>query len=161
MQIIEESMEQEEQVQEDFNIIEVLPGQIGALWQVLKAGIVAAQPVGVLLDEENLGNILQALLAGRMQAFVITKDKNIVGSLTTNLLIDTLSGTRNLFIYSLYTAVPSQDSEIWALGLEVLRKKAKELDCFKIMSYTSNERIIQMVDRIGGSTTMRVVELEV
>ena len=118
-------------------------------------------------SEEMLSNMLQALLAGRLECwFLCSKESKesfgkIIGVFTTTITGDTIAGVRNLLIYTMSGTNSYIPDCVWKREFETLAKYARSKGCRAIRIMTVNDRIIDVVEKLGGEVVMNVVDLEV
>jgi hypothetical protein len=80
--------------------------------------------------------------------------------LITTISQDKVSGTKSLLIYCLY-AFGKTYKETWVEGFETIKRFAKGEGCHRIVGYTAEPKIREIVDKLGGSTKYTFVSLEV
>lgn len=78
----------------------------------------------------------------------------------TQVTEDAVSGLCFMNIYSLYAFEPISP-KLWKSAWERFRKYAKTLGVNRVLALTDNPAVVRMVDRLGGSTRQRSVQLEV
>ena len=93
-------------------------------------------------------------------AFGLWLNHKLYAVCTVTVSEDTLSGNRNLYVYSLGSFTPVELAG-WKIAFDTLREYARELGCYRIVTKTNNPRMIQITKHLGGKTDMVAVELEV
>lgn len=117
-------------------------------------------PLASYADPEIMNNVLSNILNGELQCWVLYRGEETVGVGTFEVLFDVPTGIKSLLIYSLYTYVPFS-YDLWSLLLVRLRKHAKELGCRRIVGYTNVDRVVDLVNVLGGRSDFRFIWLEV
>ena len=145
-------------------LIRMLPDQAAHYWPILSKGFARSLPPGTFPSEMLLNNLLASVLKKNYDCWILKgdrgdKNKLIAGALTT-VLIDHLTGSRPLLIYSLYAKTMLSDKE-WKEAFELLSKVAAKNKCQRITAYSMNPSILSIVESLGGKSEMRLVELEV
>lgn len=142
-------------------LVKLLPEQIADWWDVLCPALeMSLPPVAAWGDPGRTNNIFSALQRGEMQCWQSysladgngTKAAKIHGFAFTAPIYDSCSGTRNLLIYaacSVDASRPFLDAK-WIEGIEVLRRYAKAKGFHQIVGYTDQDRVKQIVRRLGG-----------
>lgn len=127
------------------------PNQVTVYWEEIKSGIIASLPPTGLPSNEGMAIILNRILKGDVQVWVVADDRSeaVRAAAVTTILEDGATETRNLLIYSLYgySLVPQ---ELWVEGLEGLKKFAKAKGCYKIVAYTKVPRVVEIARSLGA-----------
>jgi hypothetical protein len=109
-------------------------------------------------EQEKL-NLMQAIATGKLQCWGIFRGKEIIAFATT-LITTELWGERNLLIYSL-TGFDNITLPIWHKMLSSVVELAKKENLGKIVAYSDNARVIQIITSYGGKDVIHLLELEV
>jgi hypothetical protein len=130
-------------------MIQLSPDKIGEQWAIIQPAIEAVfESSGIPMTNAETNNILQGMIAGRIQCFV-----NVVGEVIKSIMVTYFTfdprGTKSLLIYSLYGYVPTTDSE-WKDVYDYMKKWAVSNGCVNITAYTQNNRILDIVKKLGG-----------
>ena len=151
-----------EQVLGPYRLLKATPDQICQHWLFIRDSLMMQMPIGVKPSELVLANIQQALLAGRLHCwFLLNVDNNsVLGVCTTTVTEDTISGVRNLLIYSVLAMDPIP-TKVWAYCYKVMQVFAKGAGCQHVIACTRNKRVLRLVKMLGGSEDNRFIELEV
>ena len=139
--------------------------QILENWSDICDSIKASGPPLSDLDDGQLDEILHRMSTDNMQCWVLcTMEEDLsttVYAIATTTIWRELAGSNvNLLIYSLYGYRPVTN-ELWKDGLDTLRRFARSMGCKEIVAFTSVQRVISIVENLGGSTNTRLVRLEV
>lgn len=132
-------------------LVRLTPDQIGDYWPMIEQSIVAALPPIVSEQAGAVKNILVSLLSGIMDCWVSfdTETKTILGTVTTVIASDPISGTRDLLIYTVHGFGSLQERH-WQEGFVTIRKWARANNCSRITAYTDNPEIVTLSERFGG-----------
>ncbi len=146
-------------------LVKLLPSQVGYYWDVIAPGIEKGLPPTSYGSDKVMSNILATLLSDNMQCWIITTSPEVNGSSIVGLVITRIVDggptlIKNLEVYCLYAFKP-MNNELWKDGFITLRKFAKANDCYRIIAYSDNVRVIEMVESLGGSSNYRFITLEV
>jgi hypothetical protein len=112
----------------------------------------------VWTEQEKL-NLIQAVAVGKLQCWGIFKGKDIIAFATTLITVE-LWGERNLLIYSL-TGFDNVPLAIWHKMLASVVDIAKKEKLSKIVAYSDNARVWQIITSYGGKDIIHFLELEV
>jgi hypothetical protein len=147
---------------DQYQLVKLTPDQVNELWeQGLKDSIESAlPPLAHFESPERMGNVFRELLSGRLECWIVYENENALVIGTFQLLVDEASKTRSLLLYSLYSYKPIT-LDMWGSMVVYLKQKAKELRCTRIVAYTAVDRVIDIVNALGGSTETRFIWLEV
>ncbi len=133
----------------------LLPEQIAEHWDIIKYAIDQSLPPIVTDHPDKMNRILSSALSGGTTVWVsYTKVKEMnrfEAVILTKFLFDDVSNTKNLLIYSLF-GYEVIDKESWMQGLEGIAKFAKARGCSKIVAYTDQPHVIDLVNKLGGET---------
>ncbi len=144
-------------------LVRLLSENISDNWDVIRYSLSESIPPTIALNETVLNNILIALLAGEMHCWVSYKDwKNgeIEGVMTTQIIVDLASKTKNLLIYSAF-AYNTTNKRTWIEGLEAVNRFADVFGCESIIGYTKAPEIIKVINLLGGDTSYTVLTIPV
>lgn len=144
-------------------LLKITKEQAASYWEVLKFGIEKALPP-TLDNKYRMDNILESLMKGNMEAWIITgkkKDKDLLlGTMVTTFEDDHCTKIRRLLIYSVFAHKHVPNNE-WKEIYNILRRYAREMGCHMISAYTNSARIVELVNNLNGSTSYTYVTLEV
>ena len=137
-------------------LIQMLPDQVSELWDVLKPSIMSSMPGHWKKDDVIASNILQAVLADKMQCWVyqnVDDEAKLEGVVLTSVFHDQCSGVKNLVIYGLASMKHAKivDIETWRSGLATLIKYGKGIGCHNIAAYTVVPRIVEVAEALKCS----------
>jgi len=145
-------------------LIKLASHDVTRLWGELKRTAVAAVPPHVSSLEEHTNAVLAAILRGDLDCWILTKgddpEKLAKGVAFVGTVIDSFSMTKNLLIYGIFS-YERVSMELWKEGLATLRAEAERKGCNLIIGYTSEPRILEIVNALGGSTNTTLITLEV
>ncbi len=144
---------------EDYQLVPLTGSQIIDYWDALKSGIMEALPVFQGSDQ-RADSILRGLLEGFGKVWVYLAKGNIAAMVVTSIYVDTLSGVRSLLIYA-FKGFEVLDVKDYKKGMNLLKDYARGAKCSRIIAYTDNKRVKQMINWLGGKTDYTLVSLEV
>jgi uncharacterized protein YbjQ (UPF0145 family) len=102
----------------------------------------------VAVTPEGMNKIFEAMLRDDMQTWVLSAPEGgaqvVYAVLTTSVLVDPASNSRNLVIYSL-SGYKTITKALYEEGVEGLKEYAKAKGCASIIAYTS----VPAVERIA------------
>lgn len=132
-------------------------------WTFIRECILRSLPPMIEGHDLALLEIQSKLLVDEMQAwFGLPKlgSSAIYGVMTTGVVQDEFSGTKNMLIYTV-TITNAHPKELWQHAYGVLRKYAKSRGCNKIISYTNQMRILEIALELGADVEWHLVQLNV
>jgi len=117
------------------------------------------------VDEEVLANIQTSLMDGRLQCWMLAEIKEatkgtLLGVCTTSVVEDTFARVKFLYIYTT-TMFGSVNLDVWSFCLERLRAYGRKKGCVKIVTFTSNDRMLAVIKRFGGTASSVRAEMEI
>ena len=134
--------------------------QVSTYWDDIKAHLIYALPPHLGNSEDSLSRILEGLLVGTCQAWVLIHEKEVYGMATTTYAIEAATMTKNLMIFSL-SAYQVVSDELWEIAFNEIKGFAQKQECEKLIAYTSVPRILQLAGKLGADigTTLLVWEI--
>ncbi len=109
---------------------------------------------------DEMNKLLENLLVGKMQAWALLQDDDIVAMAITMAVSEPGTETHNLLLYSLY-GYSFVRPETWKAGFVTLQTFAKGLDCVEIIAYTKVERVVTIAKELGANTDYKLIKLGV
>lgn len=108
--------------------------------------------------------LLHALLRNEMQAWMVYRvqdgERRRMALATTRVKFDPATETRNLVVVSLYGYERMEEAG-WRAGLSTLKEYAKGAGCDKLVAYADSDRVMELVDMLGGERGYTLVLWEV
>lgn len=142
-------------------LIKLLPEQVAKHWGELRGVIQASLPPFVTQDQEAMTGILNSLLQGGLEAWLITDGgSKIHGVLTTGVTQDSFSGYQNLLIYSLFVG-GGLSKAAWESGWETLQKYASHRGCKLITAYALDPAVVRLAKKLGFNADFTLLKKEV
>jgi len=143
-------------------LIRLTDDQIAKYWPDIRFAVSKSLPPTLKGEGDKMNRILEALLAGTAQcwASVDRETKQLDGVVTTSVVEDYLTGAKSLMIYTIYGYRPSIINS-WKEGYETLVKYAKSKNCGRLIGFTSEKRIVDIVGKFGGNTDFTLCMMEV
>lgn len=147
-------------------IMQLMPEQISAFWDVIKHGMVQLERVrgrGITV-QAHLNHVLNNLLSGYLQCWIIYEEvegeKKLHAFGMSYIMKDRLTGEDKLIIDSLYGFRKLSD-ELAMESIEGLKKYAKSTGCSKIYAITNNKRVVELMKLNQFEPTYKIYSLEV
>jgi len=149
-------------------LLKLFNDQITRYWENIREMLEASAPPLVGDNPGAVNQIMENILLGKMQCWVLYEQKGdvkapeirIYAMLVTQIWHEPGSFTKNLLIYALYgySFVPE---ELWKSGLESLKRWAKKKKCYAIVAFTQVPRVADLVKMLGGDTSTTFLKLEI
>lgn len=142
-------------------LFRLLPDQVAAYWPSLRDKIEEALPPICNGHIDRMENLLQAVLQGRLDLWVVYKKEDnrieMYAVMLTSLLDDDVSRTKNLLIYALASLKPIPE-DVWVSGIQAIISVAKSRKCDKILAYTCIPAIARLAEqRLGADTSWTMI----
>lgn len=121
----------------------------------------AFPPIAQATEEAFLA-IQEQFLLGEMDCWfgVASIDaKDIIAVMTTKVVTEEVSHTKNMLIFSVTTYKAHSDA-LWTEGYSTLRRYAKSKGCEKIISFTNNPIVLQIAKNLGADINWTLIQLE-
>jgi hypothetical protein len=143
-------------------LVQLLPDQVAKYWEQVKFAVQSSFPPTTVAEDVNLNKVLESLLSGSLVAWVSVdkESRKIVAIVTTTIMEDACSSTRNLLIYSLF-GVSNIGKENWTDGYETLMKYAKSKGCRHLVGFTRVELIKKLAKFYGGDVENTLISIDV
>jgi len=143
-------------------LVRLLPEQISHRWDTIKEAISRALPPTVNGGPKTFNNILEDLLNGEKQCWVSQRrgDHKIDAVVTTQIQVDNDSEEKTLLIYSV-SSFDKLSGESWVEGFEGLRKYALSEECAAITGFTNVDKVVQIVEKLGGDASRRFLRIPI
>lgn len=128
--------------------------QVSSSWPLIKTAVEEAHPPTVRPSDIFFVNVLNSLLAGRMEAWVAFEkipDTKISGVCITSVEEQKIDGTKTLLVFCVYL-FRSFSLEAWKACVEHLSKYAKAKGCVSLSFYTANPQISEIAKETGFLT---------
>jgi len=114
--------------------------------------------LGLKVDTDEM---FEKLMRDEMHLWIFANTKgDVIGFLTTSFTIEVGFDFKSLIVYSAI-ATEAIDEDEWRSALVSLKDFSKKYECKRILAYTTNERVIEIVNMLGGRTDYHLVTLEV
>lgn len=150
-------------------LVQMLKEQIAKNWALIAPAIENSLPPTADSNINRMTLILENLLKGEMQCWLIYPDdikledadkQSLLGVMVTTVVVDTGTLAKNLLIYSLY-GFKVVDLSVYRDCLSTLRIAAREVGCSKIIAYTNVDGAAQLAKRLGANTDTTFVSFNV
>lgn len=133
-------------------------------WHGLSGAILASLPPTAYPDIAVSNNILEEIIRGGVQLWVLTHNgdgkTNVTAVGTTVISVDGPSKIRNLILYSLYGYERPPESA-WRTAMEAMKAFAKENKCAAVLAFTNSTRVLDLADKLGMRRDTTVLRAEV
>ena len=143
-------------------LTQLLPDQIAKFWDIIKFGIEESLPPMVSDHPERMNNVLASLLSGKAQCWVSHRNteegKVFEGVVITKVMVDDITATKNLLIYSVY-GYTETNAETWQQGFMAIAKYAISKGCQCIVGYTDIPDIIKIVKKFNGEARYAFIKI--
>ncbi len=142
-------------------IIQLLPEQITAYWEVIKFGVLS---VNVMVSEQKTvlycRNLLKNLLSGKYQCWLVLAEDREIKAIMITRIIEDIGDIRHLFVDVVYGYKASTQAEKEEVG-EHLKKFAAQLGCERILAYVVNELGERAARGIGMTHLFKIFSMEI
>lgn len=129
-------------------LIELLPDQIPAFWEVIKFAAVQSDGITEKDIEIYSYNLLQDLLSSKKQCFIVQQENQISVIALTEFRYDLLLEKRYLYFSNLYAFVKKEES-FWRIILSDLCKIAKKNKCHQIIGESGVTRMQEILSSLN------------
>lgn len=136
-------------------LIRLTGEQIAKFWKSeIKEAIREALPMMPADSDLVMNNVLRELLSDRLQCWVVTsgEDNKPLGICTTQVTLDSITGEKNMLIYTTY-AFDGFPKFLWEANYLQLAGIAKELGCARIYCYSDNPIVIEKAKENGADSS--------
>lgn len=143
------------------------PAEAARFWQFFEYGMLQSVPPGVAVSAEFMLHALLAVLRGDMQCWMSFvppheggSEGKVLGVVVTQVREEEISGTRQLFIYSLY-GYGGAPTYQWKSGMAALMKYCQELGIGRIVAHTEAQNVLRIADVLRCKSKTVMLEWEV
>lgn len=145
-------------------LTKLLPDQVSKFWDVISYAMEQSLPPTVGENPDKMNNILMATLSGKLDIWAsykkVDKVNKFEGILATRIIYDDVTCMNNLLIYAIY-GYDLVSKTSWLEGLKTITKYAKSQGCSLIVAYTNSEKVIKVVNSLGGDTSFSFISFRV
>lgn len=128
------------------------------MWQKINSCILFSLPPLGEASQWAEEKILAAINRGELTLWVYCEGPTILAVVSTTLTGDTITGTRAMLIYSAHST-GDLGIEDWRAIVDTLAKSAQVAGLSRLVAYSDVQRIIDIVNELGGSTKVVMCEL--
>ena len=131
-------------------------------WPYVRECITLALPPYVTSNADNMIRIQEQLLVGSLECWACIEDETGVfyGIVTTQIVVDEATLTKNLFLFSV-TLTEAHEHSIWQEGYIYLSKYAASKGCSSIIAYTNQESVIMLARSLGADTDWKLLRFPI
>ncbi len=143
-------------------LLKLSPEQLMEHWPYVKECIILALPPYVTCDVDNILRIQEQLLIGSLECWACVNDASgeFLGIATTQVVVDEVTMTKNLFLFSVTLTEESEDY-IWQEGYLHFSRYAVSKGCNAIIAYTDRQSIVMLANRLGADTTWHLLKFPI
>ena len=145
-------------------LTKLLPDQISKFWDVISYALDQAPPVTISNPEDWKNKILASAMSGKISVWAsyLREDEKtkFEGLALTSIQHDNLLMTNSLLIYYIY-GYEKVSEESYIKGLITLIKQAKKLNCINIIAYTTDEKVKDIVTKLGGEASVTLITFDI
>jgi len=139
-----------------------MPDQISNYWEDIRAGMNEALPPGAPDRDQRL---LAKMLGGIVQVWISyyrgqDEEPIVDGAVLTTVVEDRVHDSRSLLIYALW-AIDETHYNTWQEGMEAMKKYAKGRMCNRVIGYTDEEKVLSLVEALGGEARYTFVTFDI
>lgn len=135
---------------------------IEKFWDGIAKSIKENLPPTVYGLKVSTDYILTKLLTDEMQMWVFMDDERegVHGFIITAFSEELAFKIRQLIVYAAVSVIHIPNEE-WSKAFGIVKDFAYKYECSKILAYTNNPRVIEIVNTLGGSAEYHLAVLEV
>jgi hypothetical protein len=139
----------------------LLPEDVARLWELIRAPLEASLPPTAARTVGTMTKVLEGLSSGRLLCWLELKEdeRKVSGLVTTAVVADEFSGTKNLLIYTLWSDGTNR-SAVWREDIEILKKYARSIGCAKIIAFTDKNQVESIADKLGARIGSTLIEFD-
>ena len=144
-------------------LLRLQPGQISKYWDVVRYTLAVSVPPITKLTDRYFVKCLEALLAGKMQAWVFLEkvvSTKINAMVVTEIIGDPISGTKSLLVYAGTTFEVDPNLKEWKGATIKLMRFGKANNCVTMTSYVNNPRLMEIYKKLGICSEYFFVEID-
>ena len=147
-------------------LTKLLPDQISKFWDVIAYALDQSPPITVSNPEDWKNRILASAISGKISVWAsyVKEDEKVKfeGIALTSISYDDLLMVNSLLIYYIYSYDYEQiPLDTYKDGITVLSKYAKKHKCVNIHAYTTEDRVKEIVTRLGGDATVTLLTFDI
>ena len=153
---------------EDYKLLKVPPAKLPEFWPQAKQAIARSLPEDTTVDEVSLGGIMEKLMTGEMDLWLLVKNKEgeapsvevaIVLAFVVQLGHEAY---KNLLIYSLASFSDHIADKTWMRVWEALKEYGRMTGCKKLSMVSKDPRLLDLAARLLPEVdlSMRVINVE-
>lgn len=143
-------------------MIQLAPEVVARNWDGI--GYYISQVLGPQHQNGSMQRMLNAITSGQAECWTLVErrpDKPcVLAIVVTAVTVDSITTSKNLIVYAMYGA-PRIAMWQWQLGYQRLQEYARKRGCKKILAFSDVPDVLKLVERLGGTTDVHIVELEV
>jgi hypothetical protein len=147
-------------------LVKLMPDQIAENWELFSRSLSLGLPPGMSASPERMNDLLTSLLSGIAilwagHSYDKKEDKSTVHTIImTTVIVDPISDMKSLYIYAA-VALHVMEMQEYVDMYNLINRYAKASGCERIITYTSNERLAEVLKKYDALTDFRFVSLDV
>ena len=132
--------------------------QVMQHWPYVRECILLALPPYITTNADNIIRIQEQLLIGSLECWACIQDETgeFYGVMTTQIVVDEATLSKNLFIFSV-TITEEHEHSIWQEGYVYMSKYAKSKGCSSIIAYTNQVSVTELARQLGADVEWRLL----
>ena len=144
-------------------IAKLNPEQIMRYWTEIKECINSSLPPLVKDNSESMLKIQENLLIGTLECWIASESgdiSKIYAVATTCFVIDPISESKNLLVYTLATVNP-HSQELWTKAKDILSLYGKSKGASNIIAYSNIREVESIISRLGGDCSWKLLHIPI
>jgi len=138
----------------------LLPSQIPQFWESIKYAYVQSGAY----KEEHIPALLNRLLVNLLDSsyvcgVTLTYERKLESVVILNVVEEEITNDRSLFIDAVYSFLPA-DKDKWDKKIIRCIEYAKMQDCKRIKGQTGNQKLIDIISKLGVREESRIYSLD-
>jgi hypothetical protein len=131
-------------------------------WDGMKSTIADALAPTVFGSPDQIEFTYSGLMQDKMQAWAMIEGKEMVAIMITRFTGEVGIEVRNLMIFALVSMKETAiEQSTWVDAYQVLKDFAIKHECHRIIAYTNEANVINLVTKLGGNVENVLLTLEV
>ena len=143
-------------------LLKLSPEQLMEHWPYVKECILIALPPYVTSDADNILRIQEQLLIGSLECWACIHDttEEFLGIVTTQVVVDEATMTKNLFLFSV-TLTEEHENSVWQEGYLHFSRYAVSKGCSTIIAYTDQQAVVMLASKLGADTSWHLLKFHI
>lgn len=125
------------------------PDKLSEAWPVVYRAIKTSSIALAEMTEDRVNNVVRSLLSGNATCWVHEKGNTITTVVITTITEEAISKTLNLLIYCAHMFAKVSSDEYLKMA-ESLRDYARGMNCARVILYSSNDKLTNILKSNGA-----------